>query len=559
MRIKAFIAMCVLSIFMINASVYKLPKTNINGNEYYYYKVQPKETIYSICKQLELKQSDMVKYNPSIAEGLKAGETLYFPVSDFTKITNPYIHTVKRGETIYEISRMYNLSLNQLLEMNPDAKDGVRAGDKLTIIPSYDSTEEISEPITSKTKIKSVPSIAKEDKGVIEEIAVEDDPFILTTESNETETEEVSEEDAIEEDAIEEDKTLTIALLMPFMLNEEVMSQTTRTYLDFYKGFLLAANDLKDNGSKIKICAYDTYNNLDSIDNILRNPEMEQIDAFVTPPGESQAVLKIAKYANLTGAYVFNPFYANDTTHISHKNVLQANITRDNMYEKAISRLIEEYSDYTPVIIGSPVNKNRQALVNEIKARYSKLGIKAIDIEMLRILESADLNALNHSKNYIFIPLSSSEKEFDKFIVGLKSFKAKSSGDIVLFGYPEWANFKESKLELLHSLNTVIYSRFFFDINSKDGKTFNDKFNNAYKSSMIITPPVQAALGYDSGYYLINALRDGYGNLRDANYQYEGIQCGYNFQQSNDGLGLENEALLYIYYRPNGSIEKVIF
>ena len=60
-----------------------LPVKKVKGVEYYYYKVKNKETVYGVSKRLGLSRDEIVRYNPSAADGLKKNMMLYFPVADF--------------------------------------------------------------------------------------------------------------------------------------------------------------------------------------------------------------------------------------------------------------------------------------------------------------------------------------------------------------------------------------------------------------------------------------------------------------------------------------------
>ena len=91
MKLKALIIAVVMSVMSIDASVYELPIKVVDGVEYYYYTVKAKETLYSLSRQFEMSQEDMLKYNPSLADGLKAGATLYFPVDELNQVTTPII------------------------------------------------------------------------------------------------------------------------------------------------------------------------------------------------------------------------------------------------------------------------------------------------------------------------------------------------------------------------------------------------------------------------------------------------------------------------------------
>lgn len=81
--IKPILAAIAIVLSTIAIYALDLPTKKINGKTYCYYVVQPKETIYSLCKRFEISKEEMTKYNPAVADGLKAGMTLYFPIEFF--------------------------------------------------------------------------------------------------------------------------------------------------------------------------------------------------------------------------------------------------------------------------------------------------------------------------------------------------------------------------------------------------------------------------------------------------------------------------------------------
>lgn len=62
------------------SQVEQLPVKVINGTSYYYYKVPPKATIYSITRTYGISREELFKYNPQVIDGLRAGDTLLFPI-----------------------------------------------------------------------------------------------------------------------------------------------------------------------------------------------------------------------------------------------------------------------------------------------------------------------------------------------------------------------------------------------------------------------------------------------------------------------------------------------
>ena len=55
--------------------------------------------------------------------------------TNITKISGKeyYMHHVKQGETLWGLSRLYNVSIEEIESLNPDVKNGLKAGHVLGI------------------------------------------------------------------------------------------------------------------------------------------------------------------------------------------------------------------------------------------------------------------------------------------------------------------------------------------------------------------------------------------------------------------------------------------
>lgn len=124
------------------AAINDLPVKTINGKKYYCYQVQPKETLYSLQHKLGVDRETIVRYNRSVEDGLRAHTMLYFPVEiapeDASAASSPGgarrgSHEVKRGESIYGIARAHGCTVEEILSLNPSARDGIKAGSVLTL------------------------------------------------------------------------------------------------------------------------------------------------------------------------------------------------------------------------------------------------------------------------------------------------------------------------------------------------------------------------------------------------------------------------------------------
>lgn len=157
--LSVFFFCSVILSFSAIATKLDLPTQRIGKTEFYIYKVTTKETIYGIAKKLKVSKDDILKYNPSAVDGLKANQTLFFPVNEFVEPVNDsskerqneFHHLVERGETLYGLSKLYNISQDEIIKANPEIADGVKAGFVL-IIPQ--KSKEIAS-VTSDEKEQS--------------------------------------------------------------------------------------------------------------------------------------------------------------------------------------------------------------------------------------------------------------------------------------------------------------------------------------------------------------------------------------------------------------------
>ena len=116
------------------------------------------ESIYSIAKKYKVSESDIYELNPKSKGALLQLKTvLLIPNKKnkskdkkevaSSKNANAEIHTVESGESLYKIAKKYNITLEKLIELNPDIKpEAIQIGDEIVVL----AKKEIAKPKKKK-------------------------------------------------------------------------------------------------------------------------------------------------------------------------------------------------------------------------------------------------------------------------------------------------------------------------------------------------------------------------------------------------------------------------
>jgi LysM repeat protein len=107
----------------------------INGQTFVIHKVDEKETLFAISRRYRTTVDAILKFNSSAGSGLEIGQILKVPYAPKT-ISRPVggiVHTVAPKETLYSISRTYQVSLEDIKQWNNLTDNSLAIGQQLTI------------------------------------------------------------------------------------------------------------------------------------------------------------------------------------------------------------------------------------------------------------------------------------------------------------------------------------------------------------------------------------------------------------------------------------------
>jgi len=114
-------------------------KVFILGREYYIHKVKPGETIYSISKVYNVPREEILYINKEEVQNLQTGSILRIPKIDSNYVPSPLTktsfkeHTVQKKESLYSIAQQYGITQDDIIKYNPQIKNGLKKGMVLKI------------------------------------------------------------------------------------------------------------------------------------------------------------------------------------------------------------------------------------------------------------------------------------------------------------------------------------------------------------------------------------------------------------------------------------------
>ncbi|MDE5928909.1 MAG: LysM peptidoglycan-binding domain-containing protein [Muribaculaceae bacterium] len=544
MKLRILLAALLLS--TVGTSVMartELPVTQVNGKACYCYTVSKKQTLYSVADELGLTRDEIVKYNPSANDGVKSGQTLYFPVdkfpglgdSDKTVAISKGTYTVKKGDSFYGICYKLGVSSDALLAANPSVASGVKVGQVLQIP---------SEALSRQTEEESM---AREEAN--------DGDRILSTMPVRPTIVPISQGDSIDEAAIE--KTANIVVMLPFMLNQQEPDKHALNATDFYKGMLLAADSLSHKRGQVNIYTFDTEGSTDRVRAFCQTDTFRNAAVVIAPDDLAQLNI-IGSHAPTDDMYVFNAFVVRDSSYLYNPRMLQSYIPSNEMLDKAANAVKTNFPGATPVILHRAGARDDKAeFIDKLREVFAATDTPALTVEFNEVLTASDLARLPNGGDYVLIPSSGSLTEFNKICGAVLEAREDAIGGSTynIFGYPDWTSFRGANREMLHRLGATIYTRFYYDPFSEQIKNLEARYNAEYGGNMVDAVPSPAVLGFDTAWFLIQNLRRGGSEYVPESDAYYGAQSSFHFVKADpddSGSGYYNDELYIIRFSIDG-------
>jgi LysM repeat protein len=332
----------------------------INGDKKLYF-VLPKDTLYGISKMFGITIEQLQAANPQIAYGLKPGMELVIPEPGSTAIkpndTITYVlHMVVKDDTLYNLSNRFQVSQSELLRLNPELSEGLKLGMTLKI-----------KPIQNRKRDNSVSNENK-----------------VGIENNVT-----GKKGAFNEN-FNTSKEINLVVLLPYNLNKSSDSTKVENFgksnsllnivTDFHLGATMAIDSLRNRGLNVKVKFLDSENSTQKLQTIINRNDLKNADAVIGPLFFDNAYW-LSKHIEVP---VVVPFYSKSQSSNSANNLVKMVPENQLLQSELLSYLEKNYQGENIVVINDGKSTSQTALwqiVNRLKTFKNIQNISVVKSE----------------------------------------------------------------------------------------------------------------------------------------------------------------------------------
>ena len=542
---------------------------DIPSGDYILHTVEQGQTLFFLSQTYNVDQDEIIQLNPGVQEGLQTGQVvkipsrkIHVPREGFPAEDDSYIHhKVERGETLYSLSRKYEVPVRAIRKANDKLIWGLKYGEYIRI--PRDVEEDVEE-----IEIPDLP---------VDEIVKEPWPSDLHDEET------IIDAECIQFDYRDFDRPFKVALLLPLFIDrnypvelpdtidkdqaallypDNVLSVNelyhgTIPFLEFYEGALLAVDSLVRTGLSVNLSVYDTERNPQKVRDIIWQPEFRNNDLVIGPvyPENMRIVADWAKHYRVN---IVSPLTSRSEFLSGNPYLFQVTPSASVELEQA-SIFITNFPSSNFVLLhkGDLFERDMVESFKNNIFRHFSYGSEFDNLVFKEVIyrdatTKIEQSLVSGEKNIVIIP--SSDQAFVSDVLMRLNILSRSY-DITIFGLNDWQRFPNIEVEYLHNMELHFASPFFIDYDDPNVRKFLGRFREKYNTE----PSHYGFQGYDIMFYFLQAMKNFGPDFRDCLpvMRTELLHSDYLFRKSDYRNGLENNGISIVKYGKDMNIKRL--
>ncbi|MEJ6755632.1 MAG: LysM peptidoglycan-binding domain-containing protein [Crocinitomicaceae bacterium] len=559
------------------------PQKEVGGVMSYIHTVEPGNTLWGLQQMYGVKVEDIMSNNSNLNEGLSVGQKIIIPVPNYVKpLPETSKYKVKKGETLYGLSRKFNTTVDELIKINPELSKGLKKGQLIQVPGKIESEiaeeiepEIIDEPVpnpfvadtileTQETVTVSFSdsivrhnvmshetmySISKRFMVSIEKIMeinklsttrLSEGQVLVIPVKSERITKvpvkpvpDVYEPDDNEPLIFEIKERYKIAVILPLHLDygpgysKYVSSVATQ----FYMGALMALDSLKAMGLNADVHFFDSKNDSAAVQALVNGSEFLDVDLVIGPFfSKTQAI--VAEYCKNNKIRMVCPV-SSESKLLEKNRLVYASVPSNITLVTGLAQYVLRTHAKDKIILVKSTDKDDLPLYEAFRKSFNESPMLGESRPALRETTIDGMKSYldRSSKNIIIIPtLDKTTGVRFMNTLNRSSFKAKPD-EIYVFGMKEWVDFTDINNIYKNKFNLHFGSPNFVDYYTDEMIELNRTFRREYNTDMskMAVQAYDVFLFYCSNFFLENQKP----NLMMNNFRMEQFSESDGYENQN--------------------------
>ena len=432
------------------------------------------------------------------------------------------LHEVKRKETIFGIARENGLTVQELIEANPEMNAPgyeLKKGDYIKIpFPKGKPVPSIT-PATQQSTVKTVS---------LNDLTGSKDP---------------------------RKREIRIGIMLPL----HNINGDGKRMVEYYRGVLMACDSMKNTGISTDVQAWNVAEDTD-IRQVLQDPQAATRDLIIGPLYTKQ-LKALGDFAKSRDVRVLIPFSISSTEVYDNDHLFQAYQNGNTLNEAYVYRFYQRFKDCHPVIIDcNDTTSTKGGFTSALRRKLEQEGI-IYSITNLKSSEGMFQKCFSTTQRNVVILNTGRSAELNVAFAKLNGLVMNHADiKISMFGYTEWLQYTRSHLDNFYKFDVYVPSTYYMNPLSPRTDRLKKSYRQNFRQDMQNYPQRFAATGFDHACFFIKGL-----HLYGKNFTgaaglsgYTPVQTPLHFERIGNG-GMQNRAILFVHYTPEQRIETINF
>lgn len=425
------------------------------------------------------------------------------------------VHKVKKKETIFGIARQYGLSIQELIDANPEMKS-----------PGYELKKDAYIVIPSPKKVE--PAV---------------------------ETKEPVKPEPVETELPLDKRPIRLGVMLPL----HDINGDGRRMVEYYRGVLMACDSLKKLGISVDVHAWNTAEDCD-IRQVLADKSAARCDIIIGPLYSKQ-MPALSEFVAKHDIRLVIPFSINAPEIQTNQNIYQIYQAPSQINEQVIDQFVKRFSGYHPVIIDcNDTTSTKGTFTFGLRRKLESLGIE-YGITNLKSSESIFLKSFSTVQPNVVVLNTGRSPELNVAIAKLSGMTATQPAvKVTLLGYTEWLLYTKYQLDNFYKFDVYIPAAFHYNPLKSNTLRLDQLYRWNFHQDMMSSLPRFAITGFDHTMHFLQGLHR-YGKNFSGNSRpvYDTpVQTPLKFMRVGNG-GWCNNSLLFMHYLPEHRVETIPF